>query len=135
MKIFGYVIGVVIVVFLLILVVSNSRDPSDSDAISFAKKRVSESMKDPSSTEFRSVDFFPSTPNQKEEIYGFVCGSVNAKNSFGAYAGFNRFHMNISVSNNGRSATMSPPLIEDPADPLLLERFDSFWKENCRKNN
>ncbi len=133
MKIFGYVIGVVIVVFVLILVVSNSRDPSDSDAISFAKKRVSEPMKDPSSTEFRAVDFFPSTLNQKEEINGFVCGSVKAKNSFGAYTGFNRFHMNISVSNNGRSATMSPPLIEDPADPLLLERFDNFWKENCRK--
>lgn len=133
MKIFGYVIGAVVAIFILIMVAANLQNPTSGDAISFAKKRVSELMKDPSSTEFKSVEFFPSTQNQKEEIYGFVCGFVNAKNSFGAYTGFNRFHMNISVSNNGRSATMSPPLIEDPASPSSPELFDNFWKDNCRK--
>ncbi|HDN2510178.1 TPA: hypothetical protein P1K35_000313 [Providencia rettgeri] len=133
MKAFGYVIGAVVVVFLLIVIVANSQNPTGSDAVYFAKKRVSELMKDPSSTEFKSVEFFPSTQNQKEEIYGFVCGFVNAKNSFGAYTGFNRFHMNITVSNNGRSATMSPPLIEDPASSSSPDLFDNFWKENCQK--
>ncbi|WP_283125258.1 hypothetical protein [Providencia stuartii] len=133
MKIFGYIVGAVVVVFLFIVVISNMGDPTGDDAINFAKKTVRESMKDPSSTQFKSVEFYPSTPNQKDEIYGFVCGFVNGKNSFGAYTGFSRFYMNITVSNNGRSATMSPPLIEDSTSSLSPELFDSFWQENCRK--
>ncbi|WP_272516915.1 hypothetical protein [Providencia sp. PROV209] len=132
MRILGYIISAAVIIILIIIVISNSTNPTKADAISFAKKQVSQSMKDPSSTEFKFVEFYPSSKNQKEEIYGFVCGSVNAKNSFGAYTGFTRFTMNISVTNNGRSANMSPPLFEDLNNPVLNDGFEVLWKENCR---
>lgn len=132
MRIFGYIISAAVIIILIIIVISNSTNPTKADAISFAKKQVSQSMKDPSSADFKFVEFYPSSKNQKEEIYGFVCGSVNAKNSFGAYTGFTRFTMSISVSNNGRRAAMSPPLFEDLETPALSEGFEIFWKENCK---
>lgn len=132
MRVLGYIISAAVIIILIIILISNSTNPTKSDAVSFAKKQVSQSMKDPSSTEFKFVEFYPSSKNQKEEIYGFVCGSVNAKNSFGAYTGFTRFTMNISVNNNGRSANMSPPLFEDLNNPVLNDGFEMLWKENCR---
>ena len=54
-----------------------------------AQEAVSHGMKDPSSAEFRSLDVFAGS--------GVVCGEVNAKNSFGAMAGFEGF-----VYDNGK---------------------------------
>lgn len=54
-----------------------------------AKAAVSRTMKDPSSAEFRSLDIYSGS--------GVVCGEVNAKNSFGAMAGFEGF-----VYDNGK---------------------------------
>lgn len=47
---------------------------------------VSSQMKDPASTQFRSEKLSPE---------GWLCGEMNAKNSYGAYSGFKRF---ISIS-------------------------------------
>lgn len=50
-----------------------------------ARKLVSYSMRDPSSTQFRNLTF-----SDKEK--STVCGEVNSKNGFGAYVGFKPFH-------------------------------------------
>jgi hypothetical protein len=43
---------------------------------------------------------------QKDEaaegaVVGYVCGQVNAKNAFGAYAGFAPFEMELSMKSKG----------------------------------
>jgi hypothetical protein len=55
---------------------------SACDRAATAKERVSATMRDPSSTQFRNVVIGPT---------GAVCGEVNAKNGYGAYAGFTAF--------------------------------------------
>jgi hypothetical protein len=52
-----------------------------------AKGAVKQKLKDPGSAEFQRVKFFA----QKEKLPPLVCGEVNAKNSLGGKAGFQRF--------------------------------------------
>lgn len=52
-----------------------------------AKALVASMMKDPTSAQFRDV--FSRSLNGADDYV--VCGSVNAKNGFGAYVGFRRF--------------------------------------------
>lgn len=49
-------------------------------------KAIKAKLKDPESAEFRRVFFTLGTEN-----IPMTCGQVNAKNSFGGYAGFQRF--------------------------------------------
>ncbi|WP_088699701.1 hypothetical protein [Halomonas campaniensis] len=58
-----------------------------------AKKAVAERLRDPSSAQFRNVK-----GGEKRGMYN-VCGEVNGKNSYGAYAGYERF-----VASNGGKA-------------------------------
>jgi hypothetical protein len=65
-----------------------------------AQKAVADLMKDPSSAQFRNVRVTPT---------GNVCGEVNAKNGYGAYAGFSRFvwfsdHRAPKVESDGSSS-------------------------------
>lgn len=46
-----------------------------------AKEQVAAMLRDPSSAQFRNV----------KAAKGAVCGEINGKNGFGAYAGFSRF--------------------------------------------
>lgn len=56
------------------------------------KKAIADSLKDPSSAQFRNVRLV-------EYLDGAViCGEVNGKNSYGAYVGFNDF---VSGINSG----------------------------------
>lgn len=50
-----------------------------------AQETVGRLLKDPSSAQYQNVTYVSS----KEA----VCGEVNAKNSYGAYVGFRRFHV------------------------------------------
>jgi hypothetical protein len=76
------------------------------------KKLVASRMKDPDSVKFEDVFF--------SDKYGSpaTCGSVNGKNSFGAYGGFERFI--------GLGSAMGPFLESDVSD------FDKLWKQICR---
>lgn len=62
----------------------------DERMIEQAKAAVSKDLKDPSSAQFR---------NFKIEG-GQLCGEVNAKNSMGGYAGFQRFKWYISTPDS-----------------------------------
>jgi len=62
---------------------------SDQEAIALARKRVAESLKDPSSAQFGP--HFDRKTQQLGVVFDRVCGTVNAKNSFGAYTGQQTF--------------------------------------------
>lgn len=57
-------------------------------------------MKDPDSAKFRYMRFIEAGKNN-DTIGGFVCGNVNAKNSYGAYAGFSPFYVAIRMKSKG----------------------------------
>ena len=57
----------------------------DSTLIEMALQQVRDSMKDPSSAQFEDVQ---AVAYQDGKV---VCGSVNAKNSYGGYVGFTPF--------------------------------------------
>lgn len=63
---------------------ANASTP-EQEAINQAKARVSYNMKDPDSAKFRNVR----AAQRGKNI--MVCGEINAKNSYGAYAGFKPF--------------------------------------------
>ena len=62
--------------------------PSDSKAISLGQKEITYAMKDPTSVIFRNDKFVGRKDHDDGKVTGYVCGEVNAKNAFGAYAGF-----------------------------------------------
>jgi len=68
---------------------------SDSDAFALARKRVTESLKDPSSAQFGS-EFSRRTHSALGHPWDRVCGTVNGKNSFGAYTGMQVFAYQIA---------------------------------------
>jgi hypothetical protein len=75
------------------------------------EERVRASLSDPESARFRS------------EVIGgrdgkhFLCGEVNARNTLGGYAGYERF-----VSGEGRA---------ERAGALGAEHVDALWAERC----
>ncbi|CAM8341380.1 DUF2207 domain-containing protein [Klebsiella pneumoniae] len=71
-----------------------------------AKESVKSTLKDSSSAEFSG---------EREGIGGAVCGYVNAKNSFGAYAGKSRY-----ISVGGQS------VIDDGS-----QSFGDLWEKTC----
>ncbi len=67
---------------LLAISISACEDSTEKEI----KEYVASQLKDPKSTEFRNVKL------KKNSIAGSVmCGELNSKNSYGAYAGFKRF--------------------------------------------
>ncbi|WP_313624905.1 hypothetical protein [Kosakonia sp.] len=75
--------------------------PGADKAIDLAKNEVAASMKDPDSAKFRYVRFIQSGESDDGTVKGFVCGHVNAKNGYGAYAGFSPFIVDISMKEKG----------------------------------
>lgn len=81
-----------------------------NNKVNEAKDYVVNSLKDPGSANFREVKIF-----QVEHIGGidtFVCGEVNAKNSYGGYVGFKTFiiwenNMKISGGIGNRGSLFS----------------------------
>ena len=132
MKKLGYVILALVIAFIIFAVIVNNSAPSAGDAISFVEKGVKNELKNPDSAEFDSVNFYPDSSPQGDEISGAVCGYVNGQNSFNAYTGRARFFSRITVSNNGRSADYSAPTIENPDNPISKSGMDSVWQESCQ---
>lgn len=55
--------------------------PSDNYVISLGENLVKDKLIDPDSAKFNS--FF----HKSGDLYGYVCGDVNSKNTFGGYTG------------------------------------------------
>jgi hypothetical protein len=107
--------------FALFIVIGLSSDSK----IPKAKRAVEFLLKDPDSAEFRSV---------RESAKRYVCGEVNAKNSFGAYTGFRRFAVDVSESGTVPSIDLggvSPNAkgAERAAQLGQQASFDDLWRK------
>ncbi|MCY1380424.1 hypothetical protein D9M69_682460 [compost metagenome] len=87
------------------LVSPGSRE--EASAIMVAKAAIQASLKDPSSAKFGPTSY----------KNGTVCGSVNAKNSFGGYSGDKAFYVNEKRKLVG---------LQDSTPD-----FEKYWSELC----
>jgi hypothetical protein len=87
---------------LLAITTLGSCHPTEDPLLAEAKKSLADKMKDPSSVQFRNVKLC--------ETKGMVTGEANAKNSFGAYTGFEPF----VYANRGSYTISSLPLALEP---------------------
>jgi hypothetical protein len=70
---------------------------SQKSAVDQAKKVVANSLKDPSSAQFRNVQLVPYKDSH------VICGEVNGKNSYGGYVGFRPFVASVTASEIART--------------------------------
>lgn len=92
--------------------------PSSQEVlISKAKNAASEGLRDPSSAQFRKL----------RAGTDVVCGEINGKNGFGAYAGFKPF-----IYSNGL-AEISPETVDWNSEIELekIGRLYSRFKDEC----
>ncbi|EPF0125731.1 hypothetical protein U4U47_20060 [Klebsiella pneumoniae] len=75
--------------------------PTEEKAIELAKSEISHDMKDPLSTQFRDVVSKKVGEKDDGSIAMLVCGEVNSKNSFGAYAGYSPFVIALTMKSKG----------------------------------
>lgn len=68
-------------------------------------------LKDPSSAQFRNL----------RAANGNLCGEINGRNSFGAYAGFQRF---VVVGSE-------PVILEPAGDAEASDYFGVVWSSRC----
>lgn len=91
-----------------------------------AKKLVADSLRDPASAQFRDVVGHGDA----------VCGEVNGKNGYGAYAGFKHFIV------FGGDVTVEPDLPTEPLSPDITRagvrewdarnEFSGLWLMRCQ---
>lgn len=75
--------------------------PGVDKAIELAQKEVAADTRDPDSAKFRYMRFVQTEETKDGEVKGIVCGQLNAKNGFGAYAGFSPFLVEINMVPKG----------------------------------
>ena len=75
-------------------------------------------LKDPASVQFRDLGL--ARNGESPEARYNLCGSVNAKNSFGGYTGFQRF-----VSDGSAGGPTFEPVTNDSG---LRENFENYWR-------
>nr|WP_286087766.1 hypothetical protein [Enterobacter asburiae] len=75
--------------------------PGEEKAISLAKSEVSANLKDPASAQFRNVKVSKMTDAEDGRVVAVVCGEINGKNGFGAYAGFHPFFVELNMKSKG----------------------------------
>ncbi|MED9724550.1 hypothetical protein RCO07_24830 [Escherichia marmotae] len=75
--------------------------PGEEKAISLAKSEVAANLKDPASAQFRNVKVAKMTDADDGRIIAVVCGEINGKNGFGAYAGFHPFFVELNMKSKG----------------------------------
>ncbi|MFY3772144.1 hypothetical protein AHYW_001769 [Providencia manganoxydans] len=85
------VVGVIVAIFIY-----REASISQSSIFNAIEKKVSSKMKDPSSVIFMDIKVYSTKKiDDREEMK--VCGLVNAKNSYGAYAGSRMFFSSIVI--------------------------------------
>ncbi|MBS6077508.1 MAG: membrane lipoprotein lipid attachment site-containing protein [Citrobacter freundii] len=75
--------------------------PGEEKAISLAKSEVAANLKDPGSAQFRNVKVSKMTDAEDGHVVAVVCGEINGKNGFGAYAGFHPFFVELNMKSKG----------------------------------
>ncbi|PTA87453.1 hypothetical protein CWM66_26355 [Kosakonia sp. H7A] len=106
-----------LIVFLTMLL--SACKPSDDDMIKFGESLVKQTLKDPDSAKFNSY-YRPFGDG-----VGYICGTVNAKNSYGGYVGNRNYYVHLTVGNN-KIIESSPVKIIDEDDVKGSENFSSI---------
>lgn len=114
--------------------------PSDEQFIKIAQEDVAQSLKDPSSAQFRNMQFVASKDDTGSNNSGYVCGELNGKNSFGAYVGFERIYVRVEAEPRwvipllGLSYSTSDFFKVDDGDGLQ-SRLDKLkmYADKCEK--
>jgi hypothetical protein len=89
-------------------------DLSDNEAFALARKRVAESLKDPDSAKFGPHFYRKLAPGGGlGKPADFVCGTVNGKNSFGAYTGAKTFAYRLADDRVLMDGQDSDPLYQN----------------------
>jgi hypothetical protein len=87
------------------------------------KAQVAAQMKDPDSAKFTNLKFRLAT----------LCGEVNSKNSFGAYAGAEKFHgASGAITMRSKAEALDEMLKGTPAaksNGSAVEKFDRDYQE------
>lgn len=92
----------------------------ERDYIAEAREKIKEQLKDPFSAKFRNEVIFH---NSDIESGIGVCGEVNAKNSYGAYGGFERYYYSFGK----KAETVSSAISEGV--------FDVLWDLICKNKD
>jgi hypothetical protein len=71
-------------------------DIKDEAALKEAHDHITRDLKDPSSAQFRDEKVYWGISKDSGAPYSIVCGEVNAKNSYGAYVGFQPYYFSES---------------------------------------
>lgn len=90
--------------------------PEHAALIERAKEHVSRDLKDPYSAKFEGL-YIGTTYPKKQPV---VCGTINAKNSYGAYIGRKMFFYKDDNKGGGFSAIVTKP---DSVDADLWQTF------------
>lgn len=93
--------------------------PSDKDFIKIGEDLVRDSLKDPDSAKLES-SFHSSGEND-----GYVCGLVNAKNSYGGYTGKKPYYVYIDTED-GKLKNHGAVVIANDDDQAALEKYRLF---------
>lgn len=91
----------IILLALVIPLVLAGCKPGEEKAISLAKSEVAANLKDPGSAQFRNVKVSKMTDAEDGHVVAVVCGEINGKNGFGAYAGFHPFFVELNMKSKG----------------------------------
>jgi len=75
--------------------------PGEDKAMELAKKEVAEILRDPDSAKFEGIKAPQIKDNDDGSVTALVCGKVNGKNGFGAYAGYRDFFVEIKMKSKG----------------------------------
>ncbi|KHE04764.1 MULTISPECIES: hypothetical protein [Citrobacter] len=95
--------------------------PSLDEFIRAGESLVKETLKDPESAKFES--FFHSSG----ENDGYVCGTVNAKNSYGGYTGKKKFYVYLELYK-GKVKTNGPVTIVNELEGAEYEKYKLFCR-------
>ena len=103
-RILLWIVGAVVALFVGMVLLGLAVATPETDAAFEAKRAVETQLKDSSSAEFRQVKVY----KVGERSYA-VCGEVNARNGFGAMAGFSRFVYlgQVAVIDDGTDETFN----------------------------
>ncbi|WP_340618463.1 hypothetical protein [Xenorhabdus entomophaga] len=96
--------------------------PTEKDFINIGESIVRDNLKDPDSAKFDS--FYPSP----DESDGYVCGMVNAKNTYGGYTGKKPYYVYIETKG-GKLKHHGPVVIVDDDDQAGLGNFRLLCKK------
>ncbi len=120
----GLLIFIIVMVLLVFLVYFTSQESGIKNAFdtrstqSKVKTKISSMLKDGESAEFRNLEY--------QRASGVTCGEVNAKNSFGAMAGYARF------ISNGKNIAIIENAIDIANEQTGENGFASMWEAVCK---